>query len=313
MKKELFIGGLATATAVVIGGAVLISSYGEDFSFLKQGREIEQGIIEENERKIEELAWEEQKDTKRYSFCFAEVKIESKINLYSPLGREPGEMQHKSKEILLFDKEAEKLFVLAHQSNYEYQGTRKYQMGDIFVDIPLSESGILNETYSKSENQIRIDFTNNYIYTSITPKNNLWVTESVGNETQMVPPRSGCNAVYELYQAYYSSGNSARNDMVINDDIMSMDRKCKGTEPMYEYDGSFSFSCEMIDHQKAKEMVEEMKIKEESQRVEEPKASKIQEENENYEENQRQTIEAMQKRMEELNDEMQGQKAPSGI
>lgn len=98
MDKKLLIGLGGIAAAGLIGGGVRLAS--NEFDFLKQS-DVE---VEEERRqtaqKIEDLYFEELKNTKRYSFCVGKEKITGNYK-NTIMGGERGEVSYSSDDISL--------------------------------------------------------------------------------------------------------------------------------------------------------------------------------------------------------------------
>jgi hypothetical protein len=161
MKRELIlgIGGIACAGAI-IGGALLINN---DFNFLKKNPE------EDYSKKIEALWFEELKDKSKYSFCLGEMDIRS-THSDSLLGAN-GAIDYTSKEVAVFNKETNRLYVMSRQSKYGYKGVLSKALDGAGLNAPVIEYGSLTENYGKNEMPIRLDYTNKYITTDPEVKN----------------------------------------------------------------------------------------------------------------------------------------------
>ncbi|MDD3007105.1 MAG: hypothetical protein PHX30_06030 [Candidatus Pacebacteria bacterium] len=251
MKREIIIGGLAVATAGALGYLALSPERTSKPLSLVEEVGVESTL--EDKQKIENLLWEEWKDAERYSFCRGEAVINNSYE--DPVLRDYGTLEHNSKELLLFDKEANKFFVVAREIEYSYDGRLNTQLGDLVVDVPVSESGSLSEVYAKNEMPIRIDYFGNFISTNPDTKADAWVYNTIGDESEMIGPRIGCAGIYFL-------DNSPGKDLLVDSEIVTIDRKCEETDINGSYDGDFSFTCATVEYTLARGMFEEVKAKE---------------------------------------------------
>jgi hypothetical protein len=251
MRKELIIGIGAIATAGAIGGMIMLAGSG--------GRDVigpmdEQGseTSDADRAKIEELAWEERHNEDKYSFCLGEATM-STFHEDSLLGQQ-GTVSHHSRELLLFDKEAQKFFVLTRTIDFSYEGKLNTVMGDLVVDVPVSETGSLSEAYTKKEMPIRIDYANNYIVTDPTTKKTTWVRSSL-DEDELVMPYAGCAGTYQL-------DNTMGKDMLVGGEFVQVDKVCDEKGVAGSFNGDFTFSCSVIPYQEAKRMYDVVAVKE---------------------------------------------------
>jgi hypothetical protein len=244
MKKEFIIGIGAVATAGMIIGAVAV--------FNPLSPEKEKDEIQSNKEKVEQLWLDELKDESKYSFCLAEGKIETAHS--DPLLAAQGLLKHDSKEVLLYDKQKQKLFVMVRELKFSYDGVIK-KMGGLSLNLSVKEHGSLTESYGRNEMPIRIDYYGNYIATDPDTKKKDWVVSDINGEQEAVSSRTGCAGVYQL-------DNSPGQDLLVGGEQILINKSCKESDISGSYDGSFSFNCQMLDAQAALEMVEEYKSKE---------------------------------------------------
>jgi hypothetical protein len=127
--------------------------------------------------------------------------------------------------------------------------------GDISINVPVKEVGVLTESYGRNEMPIRIDYYGNYISTDPETKKRSWVISDINGEIEATPSRTGCAGVYQL-------DNSPGRDLLVGGEQILIDRSCQEVDVSGAYDGDFSFSCQAIDARVALEMVEEYKSKE---------------------------------------------------
>ncbi len=253
MDKKLIIGISAVATAgLIIGGGFMLSGDRNRDAGSQENSE----ISAEDKAKIEALYWDELKDEGKYSFCLGNAKIETAYS--DPILNQNGILTHDSKEVLLFNKESQKFYIISRELNFKYKGEINVQFGDITQKVPVTESGSLSEYYSKNEMPIRIDYANHYITTNPDTKKKTWVYSDMGGDGEMVMPRTGCAGIYQL-------DISSNADLLAGADSVGINRTCSEADISGNYEGDFSFDCSAIDYKQAKDLVEEVKIKEELQ------------------------------------------------
>ncbi len=251
MKKEILLGGLAVA-GVAAAGYLAFAPERASGPVLPR-EEAPAAASAEDRQKIEELAWEEWEDAGRYAFCLGQASIQSGYD--DPLLRGHGRLEHTSKELLLFDKEANKLFILTREIVYGYDGRLNTQLGDLAIDVPVSESGKLSEAYARREMPIRIDYANGYVATNPDTKAKAWVYHAIGEESEMVEPRTGCAGIFSL-------DNAPGKDLLVGSENIAIDRACAERDVSGNYEGDFSFVCSGVDHGAARNLFLEVKAKE---------------------------------------------------
>lgn len=255
MDKKLLLGIWAIAGAGVIVGWFMMS--GGDIGDRKINQEQESTISDEDRQKIEDLVWDGWKDKEKYSFCLWEAKAET--NHLDPILGSKWDLSHSSRELLLWNSESRKLYIITREIVYKYDGIVNFQMGDIAVNVPVNEHGSLVEVYKKNEMPIRVDYYNNFIATNPDTKEKNRVSSSVWEENEMVSDRMWCAGIYELW--------SQAKDLPSFGQGVSIERDCNEFDVSGRYDWSFSFSCNMIDYDEAKNIWETNKLKEELQKT----------------------------------------------
>lgn len=241
MKRELLIGGLATASAAIIIGGIYIAKsnpFGLNEPTVND---------QEAQQKIEQLWYDELKDTSKYSFCLGEMKINS-VHSDKAFAAN-GIVDYSSKELILYNKEASKLFIMSRQLKYKYDGTLGQSLGGIKINVPVKEYGSLTEVYGRNEMPLRVDYYGNYIATDPETKNKQWVSVVIDEESSSGMPHHGCSGAYQL-------DNSPGHDLLVGGDHIIIDKKCNEAAMGASYDGDFSFTCEMIDYKNAMDLLE---------------------------------------------------------
>jgi hypothetical protein len=253
MDKKLLLGVWAIAWAGLLVGGWMMSSGNVGDKRIDQ--EQESTVNDEDKQKIENLVWDGWKDKEKYSFCLWEAKAETNY-LDSLLGSK-WDLSHNSKELLLWDNESRKLYIISREIIYHYDGQVNFQMWDMMVNVPVTEYGSLIEVYKKNEMPIRVDYYNNFIASNPDTKETTRVNSSIWEENEMVSVRMWCAGVYEL--------GSQASALPSSNQGVSIQRDCAENDISGRYDWTFSFSCVMIDYDQAKNIFETNKIKEELQ------------------------------------------------
>lgn len=254
MKKEIWIGLGTIACAGAIAGGVMLKN--NDFNFIKDHEN------EDYKEKIEELWKDELKDKDKYSFCLGEMKINSN-HVDSVLGFY-GKINYTSKEVSVYDKEKDKIYVMSRQSDYSYDGTIKQMLGGTMaLDVPVKERGKLSETYGKNEMPIRLDYANNYVVSDPEVKNKQWAVVTIGEDVSSGMPHHGCSGMYSL-------DNKVGVDMLVGGQQVIIDRDCNEGLMGAKYDGSFEYRCNEISYDQAMQMLGVDKTNEELQNSKSP-------------------------------------------
>lgn len=249
MKKEIWIGLGAIACAGAIVGGVMIKN--NDFNFIKDHEE------EDYSDKIEALWKDELKDKNKYSFCLGEMEINSN-HADSALGFY-GKINYTSKEVSVYDKEKDKIYIMSRQSDYSYDGVIKQMLGGTMkLDVPVTERGKLAETYTKNEMPIRLDYSNNFITSDPDVKNKQWAVVTIGEDVSSGMPHHGCAGTYSL-------DNKVGADMLVGGQQVIISRECNEGLMGAKYDGSFEYQCNEISYDQAMEMLDKSKTTEQLQ------------------------------------------------
>jgi len=263
IDKKILLGGGAIAAAAIIGGALM---YSGQLNRETIGGDQSAPVDPADKAKIEQLYWDELRNKDKYSFCLGSAKIESAYS--DSLLNANGLLKHDSRELLVYDKESQKLYVMAREIEFSYRGSFSSMMGDLSVTVPVEEKGSLSESYSKAEMPIRIDYANNYIAADPGTKNANWVYADMGGETEMTAPRTGCAGVYTLNEA-------GKLDLPMGTGMAAIDRDCAEKDISGAYDGTFSFECQSIDYDQAANLYDEIKTKETLQNTRDKDFSEI--------------------------------------
>jgi hypothetical protein len=246
MKKELILGIGAIATVGAIGGGVLMLSGDKNDRGLSN--EDKTTVSDEDRKKIEDLTWEEWGDKTKFSFCYGNSIIETER--VDPLLNGSGSVDHESKELLLLDKTKQRMYILARNINYSYEGVVETPWGDPPTSVLVKEHGSIDETYDRNTMPIRIDFGGNYIATDPDTKKTNWVYSTIGEETEMVKPAPGCEGVHKL-------DGSVGKDTLSGNEVISIKRPCNISDVLGTYTGQFVFVCSLIDAKHARDFYDE--------------------------------------------------------
>jgi hypothetical protein len=263
IDKKILLGGGAIAAAAMIGGALM---YSGQLNREAIGGDQAAPIDPADKAKIEQLYWDELRDKDKYSFCLGSAKIESAYS--DSLLDANGLLRHDSRELLVYGKESQKLYVMAREIEFSYRGSFSSMMGDLSVTVPVEEKGSLSESYSKAEMPIRIDYANNYIAADPGTKTANWVYANMGGETEMTAPRTGCAGVYALNEP-------GKLDLPMGTGMAAVVRDCAEKDISGAYDGTFSFDCQAISYDQAANLYDEIKTKETLQNTRDKDFSEI--------------------------------------
>jgi hypothetical protein len=176
MKKEFAIGLVAIATVGLGVGVMLASKNADTENLAYQGTEI--GTSPEDKTKLEELYFEELKNTDRYSFCTGRETITGTYE-NSIMGTEKGTVLYTSEELNLFDRDANKLYILGRTVRYTYDGKSNIANGVGTGEMVMRERGELSEYYKKNTALVRVDFTTKIFFPAPTGKTTNWVTTDI--------------------------------------------------------------------------------------------------------------------------------------
>jgi hypothetical protein len=262
IDKKILLGAGAIAAAGLIGGALMYSGQINRQAGGDQTAESDPA----DKAKIEQLYWDELRDKDKYSFCLGSAKIESAYR--DSLLDANGLLKHDSRELLVYNKESQKLYVMAREIEFNYRGSFSSMTGEMAVTVPVEEKGSLSESYSKAEMPIRIDYANNYIAADPTTKTANWVYADMGGETEITAPRTGCAGVYALNE-------TGKMDLPAGTGMAAVDRDCAEKDISGAYDGTFSFECQIIGYDQAASLYDEIKTKETLQNTREEDFSEI--------------------------------------
>lgn len=296
MDKKLIWGVWAIAGAGVIVGWLMMSS--GDIGDKRIDQEQESTISDEDRQKIENLVWDGRKDKEKYAFCMWDAKAET--SYIDPILGNKWDLSHHSKELLLWNSESKKLYIITREIVYKYDGQVNFQMWDIVANVPVNEYGSLVEVYPQNQMPIRIDYYNNFIASNPDTEEKNRVNSNVWEESEMVGARMWCAGIYELgLQASSSIGQ-----------WISIQKNCDEFDINGKYDGTFSFSCNMIEYDQAKNIWETSKIKEELQNTKDMSVFESQQEDTLLDalegsDRQADSPQVMQQKLKELKSEMQ--------
>lgn len=265
MKRELIIGGGAIAAAGLIAGGIYLSQ-NNPFN-IKPGQE----DTEVNREKMEELYFEELKDTERYVFCVGKETIKGDY-ANSIMGNEKGEIDYVSQEVNLIDKESGKMYLLARSIDYNYQGQGliSYEFGDGTIDT--KESGSLTEYYKKNDAPVHVDYNSGTVFPAPDRKSKDWVFVNVNmtgaalgavqsaQETSKEDAKTFCPPVK-------LSSNPLESGAVITPESFSVSRPCDApaVNPGVSFSGDYEFNCLGIDYSQAIELLKDYQAKEQLQ------------------------------------------------
>lgn len=265
MKRELIIGGGAIAAAGLIAGGIYLSQ-NNPFNIKPV-----QDDAEANREKMEELYFEELKNTERYVFCVGKETIKGDY-ANSIMGNEKGEVDYVSQEVNLIDKEAGKMYLLARSIDYNYrgQGLISYEFGDGTIDI--KENGSLTEYYKKNDAPVHVDYNSGMVFPAPDRKSKDWVFVNVdmtgsalgavqsAQETSKEDAKTFCPPVK-------LSSNPLESGAVITPESFSVSRPCDApaVNPSVSFSGNYEFNCLKTDYLQAINLLKDYQAKEQLQ------------------------------------------------
>lgn len=265
MKRELIIGWGAIAAAGLIAGGIYFSQ-NNPFNI-----EPTQEDVEANRQKIEELYFEELKNTERYVFCVGKETIKGDYS-NSIMGDEKGEIDYVSQEVNLIDKESGKMYLLARSIDYNYQGQGviSYGFGDGTIDT--KENGSVTEYYKKNEAPVHVDYGSGTIFPAPDRKSKDWFFVNVNmigsalgatqssQETSKEDAKTFCPP-FKIGSDLLASG------ALVTPESFSFRKSCEAPEvnPGVSFLGNYEFNCDNIDYLGAIEMLKDYQIKEQLQ------------------------------------------------
>lgn len=259
MDKKLLLGLGAVATAgAITGGIILLQN--NPFNL-----EPSPDSSAENQQKIEELYFEGLQNKDRYSFCAGKETI---IGVYenSIFGNEKGLVDYTSSDINLFDKEANKLYILGRTINYKYSGKANFENQAGLGQMETTESGKTTEYYKKNESPVRIDYNSQTIFPAPGRKSNDWVNviiKSIGSVMgytgESVDEEKGDAKVF--CSAISFMGKPLESGMLTTPEFISFQKECPSVSPNpgVTFSGDFTFECSNIDTNKGIELAKNYK------------------------------------------------------
>lgn len=312
MDKKLLLGLGAIATAGAITGGILLAQ-NNPFN-------IEPTIEDsaETQQKLEELYFEELRDAERYSFCTGSETIKG-VYENSIFGNEKGTVDYTSSDISVFDKEANKLYILGRKIDYKYSGKANLSNQAGIGQVETTESGKVTEYYKKNNGPVRIDYNSKIIFPAPERKSNEWVNivmkgmgSVLGYTETSIDEEKGDAKVFCPPLSF--TGKPMESGMLETPEFIVFQKGCPNTSPNpgVTFSGVFDFECSNVDTNRGIELAKnykEMEIFENTPLDIDPSLFSPQEENpfEGVIDPQDNTpsAEEMRNKLKELKDEMQ--------
>lgn len=263
MDKKIFLGLGAIATAGAIAGGVYFSQ-NNPFNL-----EPSPDVSTEDQQKIEQLYFDELKDTDRYTFCQGKEKVTGTYK-NSIVGNESGQVDYRSEDVSVFDKESKKLYILGRTIDYKYhgQGDLSNLIGE--GSLETKESGNITEYYKKNMAPVRIDYNANILYPAPERKKTDWVvsmTKGIGTVMGLTQERVDEEAGdAKVLCSYFSlAGGPLKNGAIVTPDSFSFQGTCPDNSPTpgVSFSGNFEFECNNIGSLEGIELLKNYKEKEE--------------------------------------------------
>lgn len=309
MDKKLLIGLGGIAAAGLIGGGVYLAS--NEFDFLKQSDAEVEEERRQTAQKIDDLYFEELKNTERYSFCVGKEKITGTYKS-TIMGGERGEVNYSSDDISLFDKEQNRIYVLGRTIDYQYNGEARYDVAPGVGTVKIKESGQTTEYYQKNTAPLRLDYSASTLFPAPERKQKDWVainTDMFGavmsasgerNENDRGDAKTFCLPV-NLNSRFLASGFSADSARI----AYNGDCDTPAVNDGVSFSGRYNYTCDFVDYGQAFVLMEDYRAKESaSARAKEmPLAEQLEMQAEDEES--RPSDEEMRQRLEELRTETQ--------
>jgi len=251
-KSNLIIGG----AILLIGGAIATGAILNNPNNISQGKKVNDNISQELTEEHNFKDWENEE---KYSFCQGVEEIKG-VYMSSILGAEKGNVEYKSEDISLFDKEKNKLYILGRKIKYKYSGDKTIEMITGSGSMSIEEDGMVTEYYLKNTAPIRIDYNSKIINPAPERKSNDWVTiNTKGEGTLMGFTDNREDITKGDAKVFCSSFNLA--DAFITPEYISFEKACPDYSLTSEasFSGNFKYECGGIDNTKGLELVLEYK------------------------------------------------------
>ncbi|MFA5000691.1 MAG: hypothetical protein WC531_00475 [Candidatus Paceibacterota bacterium] len=263
MEKKLILGLGAIATTGAIAGGVYLSQ-NNPFNL-----EPSPDTSTEDQQKIEKLYFEELQDKERYTFCQGKEKITGTYK-NSIVGSESGQVDYRSEDISVFDKENQKLYILGRTIDYKYhsQGNLSNLIGE--GSLETKESGNITEYYKKNMAPVRLDYNANILYPAPDRKRTDWVmitTKGIGAVMGLAQERvDEETGDAKVLCPYFSlAGGALKNGAIVTPDSFSFQGTCPDNSPNpgVSFSGNFEFECNNIGSSEGIDLLKNYEEKEE--------------------------------------------------
>jgi len=259
MDKNLLI---ASGTILLVGGAIATGA----IMFDKQSNPL--NILKNEEvnndfQKIDELYFDELKNTDRYTFCRGREEIKGQYTNFV-FGNEKGDVEYISDDISVFDKENNRLYILGRNIKYKYSGNAftPTQVGQ--GTISTEESGSITEYYKKYSAPVRIDYNSQILNPAPERKSDNWVSATIksvgtmmGLTQERVDNETGDAKVF--CPSFSLAGESLKNASLITPESLFFEKACSPNSPTpgVDFIGTFKFECNNIEAKAGIEMAKE--------------------------------------------------------
>lgn len=246
MKRELAIGITAVASVALIAGGFYLSKSNSG---------------NRDQKSIDEMYFEMLLNSDKYVFCLGEESITGRYS-NDILGNESGQIDYQSKDISVFDKEQNKLYILGREIEYKYNGKGGIVNQAGVGSIETNEQGQLTEYYDKNEAPVRIEYLSGIIFPAPDRRSKDWVTLTIkgmgtvlGYTEDRVDVSQGDAKTYCSFFPFSQKSFDA--------DINFSGKCSEGiTIPGVSFDGNFKYTCTIIDSKLGVEKLKEYRASE---------------------------------------------------
>jgi hypothetical protein len=261
MDKKIIFGGAGAiaAAGLIIGGYLSTNPSNIETAPEKSAEERENS---------DDIYLEIIRSDKNLVFCHGEEKISGKME-NKMLGTS-GSWEYVSKEVNAFNKDSNKMQIIAREVSYEHEGklVKIVDFGE--GDVEISKKGKISEFY-KNNGPTRLDYNAGIIYPSPDTKKDDWVsiaskmTGTVLGYTASETENEKGNA--ETFCSVFNFGDKTADEGVFTPGDFSFSKKCQdhSATPGEYYEVFFDYTCQEISSDDAVKLIEKYRLEEKIQ------------------------------------------------